>query len=273
MIRVENVGYSYQTESGRTSALTDVSLSIGQGEFVAILGHNGSGKSTLAKLFNGLLIPERGKVLVLGQATDDPEKHWWIRQQVGMVFQNPDNQLIATVVEEDVAFGPENLGLPPPQIVDRVAESLAQVDMGAYRQHSPHLLSGGQKQRIAIAGILAMRPRCLVLDEPTAMLDPRGRREVLDTVLRLNREEGITVIWITHHMDEAVHAHRVIVMEQGRIAVQGTPREVFRHAQLLTELDLDVPAVTRLAQLLAQDGLDLPPDVLTVEEMVNLLCP
>jgi len=190
-----------------------------------------------------------------------------------MVFQNPDNQLIATVVEEDVAFGPENLGLPSPKIIDRVEESLAQVGMSKFRKHAPHLLSGGQKQRIAIAGILAMRPKCLVLDEPTAMLDPRGRREVLETVLRLNRKEGITVIWITHHMDEAVNANRVVVMERGRIVTEGLPRDVFRQTDKLHQLDLDVPAITRLGQLLAQDGLDIPDDVLTVEEMVNLLCP
>lgn len=273
MIRVENVGYSYQSGDEETNALTDVSLAITPGEFVVIIGHNGSGKSTLAKLFNGLLVPNVGRVLISGRSTADPEQQWWIRQQVGMVFQNPDNQLIATVVEEDVAFGPENLGIPSAQIVQRVEESLAQVDMGAYRQHSPHLLSGGQKQRIAIAGILAMRPRCLVLDEPTAMLDPQGRREVLDTVLRLNQEEGITVVWITHHMDEAVNAHRVIVMEDGSIATQGTPREVFRQTENLTQLGLDIPAITKLAQLLVQDGYDLPLDVLTVAEMVNLLCP
>jgi len=213
MIQVENASYWYQTgEDQKVEAIRDINLTIGQGEFVAVIGHNGSGKSTLAKLFNGLLFPQEGKVLVQGKATDDPEQHWLIRQQVGIVFQNPDNQLIATVVEEDVAFGPENLGLPSPQIVARVEESLAQVDMTRYRLHAPHLLSGGQKQRIAIAGILAMRPSCLVLDEPTAMLDPRGRQEVLETVLRLNKEEGMTVIWITHHMDEAVHADRVMVM-------------------------------------------------------------
>jgi energy-coupling factor transport system ATP-binding protein len=248
-------------------------MSINQGEFVAIIGHNGSGKSTLAKLFNGLLIPQQGKVLILDKSTDDEGHYWWIRQQVGMVFQNPDNQLIATVVEEDVAFGPENLGLPSDQIVKRVEESLAQVDMARYRLHAPHLLSGGQKQRVAIAGILAMRPKCLVLDEPTAMLDPRGRREVLKTVLRLNKEEGMTVVWITHHMDEAANADRVMVMEQGKVVIQGTPREVFCQTDLLQKLDLDVPVVTRLGQLLSQDGFDLPQDVLTAEEMVNLLCP
>jgi len=205
--------------------------------------------------------------------TSDPEKYWQIRQQVGMVFQNPDNQLIATIVEEDVAFGPENLGVPPAEIVSRVEESLSQVAMLEYRHHAPHLLSGGQKQRIAIAGILAMRPQYLVLDEPTAMLDPQGRREVMDTVSRLNREEGITVVWITHHMEEAIRAHRVMVMEHGRMAALGTPREVFRQTELLQSLHLDVPVITRLGQLLAQDGFNLPADVLTVEEMVNHLCP
>ena len=273
LIQVKNVSYSYQSgEEQGIEALSDVSMSIEEGEFVAIIGHNGSGKSTLAKLFNGLLTPQHGQVMVMDKATDDEEYYWWIRQQVGMVFQNPDNQLIATVVEEDVAFGPENLGLPSEQIVQRVAESLAQVDMVKYRLHAPHLLSGGQKQRIAIAGILAMRPKCLVLDEPTAMLDPRGRREVLKTVLRLNKEEGMTVIWITHHMDEAANADKVLVMEQGKVVIQGKPREVFCQTQQLQKLDLDVPVVTRLGQLLAQDGFDMPQDVLTVEEMVSLLC-
>lgn len=273
LIQVNNVSFAYNAgEEQGVEALSDVSMEIGEGEFVAIIGHNGSGKSTLAKLFNGLLMPSQGKVLVLGKATDDEEHFWWVRQQVGMVFQNPDNQLIATVVEEDVAFGPENLGLPPEQIVQRVEESLTQVEMTRFRKHAPHLLSGGQKQRIAIAGILAMRPKCLVLDEPTAMLDPRGRREVLKTVLRLNKEEGMTVIWITHHMDEAANADRVMVMERGKVVLQGNPREVFRRTELLQQLDLDVPVVTKLGQLLSQDGFDLPQDILNVEEMVSLLC-
>lgn len=273
MIRVENVSYSYQAEEGPVAALTDVNLSIERGDFVAIIGHNGSGKSTLAKMFNGLLIPSQGRVTVMGKTTADPEQNWWIRQHVGLVFQNPDNQLVATMVEEDVAFGPENLGIPPAQIRERVEQALAQVDMLDKRTHAPHLLSGGQKQRVAIAGILAMRPQCLVLDEPTAMLDPRGRREVLETVLRLNREEGITVIWITHHMDEAVLARRVVVMERGRIAMEGPPRAVFLRREELQKLDLDVPVITRLAQQLADDGYAVPRDVLTVEEMVSLLCP
>lgn len=274
MIQLQDVSYSYQLDEEQViNAVSDISLTIEKGEFLVIIGHNGSGKSTLAKLLNGLLLPDKGMVSVDSMSTSDPEKYWQIRQQVGMVFQNPDNQLIATIVEEDVAFGPENLGVPPAEIVSRVEESLSQVAMLEYRHHAPHLLSGGQKQRIAIAGILAMRPQYLVLDEPTAMLDPQGRREVMDTVSRLNREEGITVVWITHHMEEAIRAHRVMVMEHGRMAALGTPREVFRQTELLQSLHLDVPVITRLGQLLAQDGFNLPPDVLTVEEMVNHLCP
>lgn len=274
MIQLQDVSYSYQSDEEHViHAVSDINLTIEQGEFLAIIGHNGSGKSTLAKLLNGLLLPDKGVVSVDSMSTSDPEKYWQIRQQVGMVFQNPDNQLIATIVEEDVAFGPENLGIPQAEIVARVEESLSQVAMLEYRQHAPHLLSGGQKQRIAIAGILAMRPKYLVLDEPTAMLDPQGRREVMDTVSRLNHQEGITVVWITHHMEEAVRANRVMVMEQGRMAILGTPREVFQQTELLQSLHLDVPVITRLGQLLAKDGFNLPPDVMTVEEMVNHLCP
>lgn len=274
MIQLQDVSYSYQPEEEQViQAVSDINLTIETGEFLAIIGHNGSGKSTLAKLLNGLLLPDKGVVSVDSISTSDPEKYWQIRQQVGMVFQNPDNQLIATIVEEDVAFGPENLGVPSEEIVTRVEESLSQVAMLEYRNHAPHLLSGGQKQRIAIAGILAMHPKYLVLDEPTAMLDPQGRREVMDTVTRLNKEEGMTVVWITHHMEEAVRANRVMVMDHGRLAIQGTPREVFKQTELLQRLHLDVPVITRLGQLLAQDGFSLPPDVLTIEEMVNLLCP
>jgi energy-coupling factor transport system ATP-binding protein len=274
VIQLQDVSYSYQPEEEQVlPAVSDISLTIEEGEFLAVIGHNGSGKSTLAKLLNGLLLPDKGVVSVDLISTSDQEKYWQIRQQVGMVFQNPDNQLIATIVEEDVAFGPENLGIPSEEIVTRVEESLSQVAMLEYRHHAPHLLSGGQKQRIAIAGILAMHPKYLVLDEPTAMLDPQGRREVMATVTRLNREEGMTVVWITHHMEEAVRAHRVMVMDHGRLAIQGTPREVFKQTELLQLLHLDVPVITRLGQLLAQDGFNLPPDVLTVEEMVNLLCP
>lgn len=274
MIQLKGVSYSYQAGAEPPIlAIDNLDLVIEEGEFVAVIGHNGSGKSTLAKLLNGLLIPQEGWVQVEGKETADPDLNWQIRQQVGFVFQNPDNQLIATIVEEDVAFGPENLGLPSEEIVSRVHQSLEQVGMSQYRLHAPHLLSGGQKQRIAIAGILAMKPRYLVLDEPTAMLDPRGRGEVMDTVLRLNREEGITVVWITHHMSEAVNAGRILVMDRGRIALQGSPREVFLQTEFLESLDLDVPEITRLGQMLAREGLGLPEDVLTVEEMVSFLCP
>lgn len=272
MIQVDTVSYSYRAETAENhKAIDNLSLTINKGEFVAIIGHNGSGKSTLAKLLNGLLLPQAGQVRVNGRSTDNSEDNWQIRRQVGLVFQNPDNQLIATIVEEDVAFGPENLGVPSPEIVVRVQNALAQVGMSEYGQHAPHLLSGGQKQRVAIAGILAMQPQCLVLDECTAMLDPQGRREVMDTVTRLNKE-GMTVVWITHNMDEAVRADRVIAMDQGRIASQGCPRDVFSQTELLESLHLDVPTITRLGQLLVEDGFSLPPAVLTVEEMVNLLC-
>lgn len=275
LITVTDANYRYPSsqEGQGIHALKDINLEIQKGEFVVVIGHNGSGKSTLAKMLNGLLLPDTGLVLVGGKSTADPEHYWTIRQQVGMVFQNPDNQLIATIVEEDVAFGPENLGVPSAQILHRVQEALNAVDMLKYRRHAPHLLSGGQKQRVAIAGILAMRPRCLVLDEPTAMLDPRGRREVLSTVRKLNKQEGMTVVWITHHMDEAAHADRVIVMEDGRAVLEGTPKQVFSQTRLLEDLDLDVPVVTRLGQVLSEEGFDLPQDILTVEEMVKLLCP
>lgn len=272
LIELQAVNFSYPSGDNEIQALKDVSLQIEEGEFVVIIGHNGSGKSTLAKLLNGLLIPASGQVLIDGRSTGDSRHFWTIRQQVGMVFQNPDNQLIATMVEEDVAFGPENLGIASEEIVRRVEESLALVDMQNYRRHAPHLLSGGQKQRVAIAGILAMKPRCLVLDEPTAMLDPRGRREVLSTVRQLNREEGMTVVWITHHMDEAVYANRVLVMEVGSLVMAGEPHKVFSQSKLLQSLDLDVPDITRLGQLLADEGFDVPRDALTVEELAVELC-
>ncbi len=273
LIEIKGVNFFYPSgEDKEIQALKDISLTIEEGEFVVIIGHNGSGKSTLAKLLNGLLLPASGQVIVDGKDTADKQHYWSIRQQVGMVFQNPDNQLIATLVEEDVAFGPENLGVPTAEIVQRVEESLRQVDMFEYRRHAPHLLSGGQKQRVAIAGILAMRPRCLVLDEPTAMLDPRGRREVLETVRRLNRQENMTVVWITHHMAEAAQADRVLVMEEGAVVMEGKPREVFGKTKLLQSLDLDVPDITRLGQMLAEDGFAISRDVLTVEELVVELC-
>ncbi|MFY9203343.1 MAG: energy-coupling factor transporter ATPase, partial [Limnochordia bacterium] len=269
-----DVSFSYSSDAEHElEALADINLDIDDGEFVAVLGHNGSGKSTLAKHMNALLVPTSGKVYVAGIDTQNAERLWEIRQMVGMVFQNPDNQLVATTVEEDVAFGPENLGVPTPEIHRRVDEALAVVGMSDYRLHSPHQLSGGQKQRVAIAGMIAMRPRCVVLDEPTAMLDPVGRREVMQTVIKLNREEKITIVLITHAMEEAILADRVIVMEEGRIVMTGTPREVFSKVETLAKLRLDVPEITSLANRLRQRGFDqIPNNILTIEEMVNVLC-
>lgn len=273
LIRVKNVSYVYTTEGGKEfEALDDVSLEIQPGEFVAIIGHNGSGKSTLAKHLNALLVPTSGDVEVCGWNTKDQEHLWDIRQTVGMVFQNPDNQLVATTVEEDVAFGPENLGLPPEVIRERVDEALRAVGMEQFAQKEPHNLSGGQKQRVAIAGVIAMRPRCLVLDEPTAMLDPIGREEVMRTITRLNREEQITVVHITHFMNEAVEADRVIVMEAGRIVMSGTPQEVFTRIDELRRLHLDVPPVSELANMLREAGVELPSSIMRVDEMVSALC-
>lgn len=273
MIQVIGLEHSYQGgEAGTVKAVNGVSLSVNKGEFVAIIGHNGSGKSTLAKHLNGLLLPTGGQVLVEGLDTRDPMNTWEIRRKVGMVFQNPDNQLVATTVEEDVAFGPENLGIPPKEIRERVDEALELVRMSEFKNKEPHLLSGGQKQRVAIAGVIAMRPDYLVLDEPTAMLDPQGRQEVMATVLRLNKEEGLGVVHITHYMDEAVNADRVIVMENGEIEMEGKPREVFAQVSKLKKLRMDVPQMTELASLLRQGGLEVPEDVLTVEEMVRCLC-
>jgi len=270
VVRVENVSYAYDGGSqGQVEALLDVSLEIWPGEFVAIIGHNGSGKSTLAKHMNALLLPTRGDVYVLGMNTRDESLLWDIRQTVGMVFQNPDNQIVATIVEEDVAFGPENLGVPPDEMRRRVDEALALVDMTGYEKSAPHMLSGGQKQRVAIAGVIAMRPRCIVLDEPTAMLDPVGRSEVLRTVRHLASNEGIAIVHITHFMSEAVYADRVIVMEEGRVALSGTPREVFSQPATLCKLDLDVPQVTELAAQLRAAGVALPRYPLTVEEMAD----
>ncbi len=277
IISFSNVNFAYGTaeSSAAWAALENINLEIYEHEFVAVLGHNGSGKSTLAKHMNALLVPDSGTVTACGLNTAEADKVWRIRQQVGMVFQNPpDNQLVATTVEEDVAFGPENLGIPTAEIQRRVTESLKVVDMLEYRLHSPpHQLSGGQKQRVAIAGMISMLPKCIVLDEPTAMLDPEGRREVMQTIHRLNEERGITVVHITHHMDEVIRADRVVVMDAGKIALEGTPREVFTQAQLLRELHLDVPQVTDLAQRLKTHGYALPDGILTVEEMVMQLCP
>lgn len=275
LIRFTDVNFIYaKTHGGEgLNALQDVNLEVFEGEFVAVLGHNGSGKSTLAKHVNALLTPTSGQVMVAGLDTTDQDKVWEIRQKVGMVFQNPDNQLVATTVEEDVAFGPENLGIPSEEIQRRVSEALETVDMLSYRLHSPHQLSGGQKQRVAIAGVISMVPKCIVLDEPTAMLDPDGRREVMNTIHSLNKEEGITVLHITHHMDEVIGADRVLVMDQGRIVLEGTPKEVFSQVELLRSLHLDVPQVTDLAERLRNRGYDIPRGILTVNEMVMLLCP
>jgi len=271
IIRTEKLEFAYDPEEGREPILKDLELEIEEGSFVAVLGHNGSGKSTLAKHMNAILLPTGGTVWIDGIDTRNEDRLLDIRRTVGMVFQNPDNQIVANVVEDDVAFGPENLGVPSAEIRMRVDEALRDVDMYEYRNHAPHLLSGGQKQRVAIAGIVAMRPRCIVLDEPTAMLDPAGRREVMDTIHRLNRENGITVLLITHHMDECVDADRLIVMSDGRIIADGTPRQVFPQVDMLRSSGLDVPATVGLLYELKKAGLDLPLDALTVEECADAL--
>ena len=272
-IRTEHLKFSYdaQSESGGVTVFDDLNLSIEEGRFVAVLGHNGCGKSTLAKHFNAVLLPEGGSVHVFGMDTSDESLLVDIRRTVGMVFQNPDNQMVANVVEEDVAFAPENLGVPSEEIRRRVDEALKLVGMYDYRLHAPHLLSGGQKQRVAIAGVIAMRPRCIVLDEPTAMLDPHGREEVISTIERLNREMGITVVLITHHMTEAIRAQRVIVMDAGRILADGTPKEVFPQVELLESVGLTVPATTKVLYALNQAGFDLPLDALSTEECAQVL--
>ena len=272
MLRAEGVrfDYTYENEAPQV-VLKGIDLTIEKGSFVAILGHNGCGKSTLSKHFNALLLPTGGQVLVEGMDTAVEENTYPIRRRVGMVLQNPDNQLVSTIVEEDVAFGPENLGLPPAEIRARVDEALAAVDMTAYKDHSPHRLSGGQKQRIAIAGVLAMHPDCLLLDEPTAMLDPQGRREVLDTICRLNRRQGMTVVLITHYMEEAAMADRVVVMDGGLVQMDGTPREVFAQGERLKELGLDVPQPTALCAVLRESGVDIPADLLTPAECASAI--
>lgn len=274
MVETHDLVYKYKSGEGKGefAALNKINLNIKKGEFVVIIGHNGSGKSTFAKHINALLLPTEGKLFVKGMDTTLEDNLWDIRQTAGMVFQNPDNQIVATIVEEDVAFGPENLGVPPQEIRKRVDECLETVGMTQYMKHGPHLLSGGQKQRVAIAGVLAMKPECIVLDEPTAMLDPSGRKEVIDTIKKLNKEEGITIILITHYMEEAVEADRVIVMENGEIVLSGTPKEVFSKVEKLKEMGLDVPQVTELAFELRKEGLDIPADILTIEEMVVELC-
>ena len=272
-IRTEHLKFTYdaQSESGGVMVFDDLNLSIEEGSFVAVLGHNGCGKSTLAKHFNAVLLPEGGSVQVFGMDTSDESLLVDIRRTVGMVFQNPDNQMVANVVEEDVAFAPENLGVPSEEIRRRVDEALKLVGMYDYRLHAPHLLSGGQKQRVAIAGVIAMRPRCIVLDEPTAMLDPHGREEVISTIERLNREMGITVVLITHHMTEAIRAQRVIVMDAGRILADGTPKEVFPQVELLESVGLTVPATTKVLYALNEAGFDLPLDALSTEECAQVL--
>ena len=273
IISVEHLAYTYpgMDDAPGVPVFEDMNLTIQEGSFVAILGTNGCGKSTLAKHFNSILLPTGGKVYVCGIDTANEDRIMTVRHNVGMVFQNPDNQIVANVVEEDVAFGPENLGIAAPEIRHRVDNALKQVGMYEYREHAPHLLSGGQKQRIAIAGIIAMEPKCIVLDEPTAMLDPRGRKEVIDTVSRLNREKGITVVLITHHMDEAAKADRVVVLNKGKVAADGTPKEVFSQVELLHSIGLASPETVELCWELKRQGFDLPLDALEPEECAQAL--
>ena len=278
IIKIKDLIYEYakRDEEGNVEstirAVDDVNLDVKKGEFIAVLGHNGSGKSTMAKHINAILTPTEGTVWVAGKDTSREENVWEVRQSAGMVFQNPDNQIIGTVVEEDVGFGPENIGVPTEDIWHRVDAALRAVGMTAYRHHSPNKLSGGQKQRVAIAGVVAMKPQCIVLDEPTAMLDPMGRKEVIDTVHRLNEEEHVTVILITHYMEEVIHADKVIVMDEGRIVMQGAPREIFSQVEKLKEYRLDVPQVTELAYELKKEGIALKDGILTIDELVNGLC-
>ena len=272
-IEFENVSFAYRDEEEGTEVkvVENLSFSIEKGDFVCVLGHNGCGKSTTAKLCNAILVPQSGRVLVDGIDTSCEDKINDIRRKVGMVFQNPDNQIVATIVEDDVAFGPENLGIEPQEIRRRVDEALKQVEMYDFRLSEPHKLSGGQKQRVAIAGIIAMKPECIVLDEPTAMLDPRGRREVMKTVKMLNEEFGITVVFITHYMDEAVKAKRVIVMDEGKIILDDTPRKVFMHTDMLKKAGLDVPEVTELALALSENGINIRKDVLDIDEFTDCI--
>ena len=277
ILKTQEVVYEYirRDEEGNvegiTTAVDHVNLEVEQGQFIAVLGHNGSGKSTLAKHINAILTPTEGTVWVDGMNTSEEDKVWDIRQTAGMVFQNPDNQIIGQVVEEDVGFGPENMGVPTKEIWERVEESLKAVGMYAYRKYSPNKLSGGQKQRVSIAGVLAMHPKCIVLDEPTAMLDPNGRKEVIRAARGLNQVEGVTVILITHYMEEIIHADKVFVMDSGKIAMEGTPREIFSQVERLQELRLDVPQVTLLAHELQKRGIELPNGILTIEELADCL--
>lgn len=276
IVSFDKVSYEYKDNTDNIDSgvkvLKDINLDIKKGEFLVVLGHNGSGKSTLAKHINALVLPTEGTVYVNGYNTVDDKHIWDIRSSAGMVFQNPDNQLVATIVEEDVAFGPENLGLPPDEIRKRVDESLKKVGMYEYRRHAPHLLSGGQKQRVAIAGILAMEPKCIVFDEPTAMLDPKGRKSVMEIIHEINRKHGITVVLITHYMDEAVQGDRVVVIDDGKVIMNGTPKEVFSDVNKMNEVGLDVPQVTQIAYELQKEGIDISTKILNVDEMVDALC-
>ncbi len=272
IVSVEDISFEYVTEEDKFKAIDNLSLNVKQGEFVVVIGHNGSGKSTLSKNLNAILMPTSGNIYINGLNTKEEKNLWDIRQTAGMVFQNPDNQIVATIVEEDVAFGPENLGIDPPEIRKRVEESLKSVGMYEMRDRQPHLLSGGQKQRVAIAGIIAMKPKCIIFDEATAMLDPSGRKEVMKTIRRLNKEEDISIMHITHFMEEAVDADRVIVMEKGKKVLEGAPKEVFSKVEMLKNIGLDVPCMTELSKELKEEGLDIDGDILTVDEMVVKLC-
>lgn len=278
IIKADDLVFDYirRDEEGNvenvTEAVDHVSIDVEQGQFIAILGHNGSGKSTLAKHINAILKPTEGEMTVDGMSTSEEDNVWSVRQTAGMVFQNPDNQIVATIVEEDVAFGPENLGVPTDEIWERVNKALESVNMTMYRGYSPNKLSGGQKQRVAIAGVLAMKPKCIVLDEATAMLDPLGRKEVMSAIIELNKVEKITVILITHYMDEAVLADKIFVMDKGKIAMEGTPRQVFSHVEEIRELRLDVPAATAMAYELRKAGYNIPKDILTRDELVEAVC-
>ncbi len=274
MIEVRDVQFVYpgNNDTESVDALSGVNFHIDKGEFVGIIGHNGSGKSTLSKLLNAIIFPTKGDVIVNGLNTKDHEHLWDIRQTAGMVFQNPDNQLVATIVEDDVAFGPENLGVPSLEIRERVDRALATVEMQAYAHQKPHQLSGGQKQRVAIAGILAMEPECIIFDEPTAMLDPSGRREVMETIKKLNRDKNMTVIHITHYMSEIINADRIIVLDQGKIVMEGSPESIFKNVCALKKIGLDVPQMTELAYELRNEGMDIRDNILSIDEMVDALC-
>jgi energy-coupling factor transport system ATP-binding protein len=274
MVECRNVIYKYENSEENTFnlALDDISIDIKKGEFIVILGRNGSGKSTLAKHINALMVPTCGKVIVDGLDTSDEDNLWTVRNKAGMVFQNPDNQLVATIVEEDVAFGPENLGVEPKEIRRRVDEALKRVGMYKYRKHAPHLLSGGQKQRVAIAGTLAMQPECIIFDESTAMLDPSGRKDILRTIEDLNKNNNMTIILITHYMEEAINADRVMVIDNGKAIIEGSPRRVFKEVATMKKIGLDVPQMTELAYELRQSGINVKDDILSIDEMVNALC-